>query len=250
MSKIVATIYTTAFLGDKEKAKRFFCTLDKINFIPEKIGLFEPLKTEYSLEKAIEMWTLEEDGCYVEGLGNTGKSGGMIGKVKDPNFRFDIHWWKSPKKVYLNTIDFYLPLKTYKKYKESVEYLFKETIEISDAVYAYMTHIDAERRQHVTGTLETRLPGIFYCNYFGTPYVEFFGEEKILSYPWVKINQNLEGGILTYLAEYPDKEILKTEELEISAKTHIGKDSFGDIKRFLDNPNEIQIRNVPTLISC
>ncbi|PGL67101.1 hypothetical protein [Bacillus sp. AFS055030] len=245
MSKITAVIYTTELIGESEIAQKFLKILEKNQLSPQKIGLFEPLKLDYTLEKAIELWTQGRDGCYVEGYGNTGKAGGLMGKSKTPQIGFNMNWWSSPVKVFVNYIDIYFSIKTFNKYKENIENIFREIIILVNGIYGYITHIYPEDRQHVTGTIQTRLPGIFWCNYFGEKYIDFFGKEKIISYPWFHIESLENEGIITYLAKEPDKDLLNSDELEMKAKIHLGIDAFGDIDAYQDNPEKIQKKNVP-----
>jgi ribosomal protein S17E len=245
MSNMTAIIYTINPIGERNMARKFLKILEKNQLSPQKIGLFEPLKLDYTFEKAVEMWTQEDDGCYVEGIGNTGKAGGLMGKSKNPLIRFNMNWWRSPIKVYVNYIDLYFPIKTFRKNKENIENTFRETIILVNGIYGYITHKIPEERQHVTGTIETRMPGVFWCNYFGEKYIEFFGEEKIVSFPWFNIEYLENEGIISYLANEPDKDLIKSDDLEMQAKVHLGINSFGDIDAYKANPEEIQIKNVP-----
>lgn len=100
MPNITTILYTQKNINEIVLVRNFFKILDKAGLKPEKIGPFEPLKEVYSLDRAVEMWNTEEPGCYEDGLGMVGKAGGMIGKVRKPNFRFmrdrftiDINQW-------------------------------------------------------------------------------------------------------------------------------------------------------------
>ncbi|MEK5389035.1 hypothetical protein NSQ59_01445 [Margalitia sp. FSL K6-0131] len=247
MSNMTAIIYTIDPIGEKDVAQEFLKILEKNQLAPQKIGLYEPLKIDYSFEQAVAMWTQEEDGCYVEGIGKSGKAGGLLGKSKNPLISFNMNWWRSTRKVYVNYIDLYFPIKTFKVYKENIENIFRETIILINGIYGYITHSIPEERQHVTGTIESRIPGIFWCNYFGKKYIDFFGKERITSFSWFKIETLENGGIISYLAKEPNKELIKSDDLEMQAKIHLGINSFGDIDAFKANPEEIQIKNVPKL---
>jgi hypothetical protein len=227
MPRIVATIFTTEHLGKKNTAETFFLILQKNHLALQKIGLFEPLKIEYSIEKAIEFCVIEENGCYIEGKGYTGKSGGIIGKGKDPTFQVNLHWWNSPVKVYTNYIDFYFPLKTFKKYQKEIETVFQETVSLLNGIYGYITHEIPENRQHITGTIETRIPGVFWCNYFSEKYIQLIGGEKLFSFPWYQVEFLGNGGILAYLSADPESELVLSDELEVRAKSHLGPRFFG-----------------------
>lgn len=247
MPNIITKIYTQESINDIEIAKEFFKTLDKAGLKPEKIGLFEPLKEIYSFDRAAEMWNTEEPGCYEGDVGMVGKAGGMIGKVKEPNFRFDMQWWRHPSKKSINNICFYMSQKYFTKKQGVLIDLFKYSIVLFDAFYGYISHELPQERQHVTGSIETRMPGVFWCNFFGNKYVDFFGKKRLLSFPWYKTDAIDNLGIICFLSESPHKELLVSDEIERRAQIHLGIDSFGDLEEYVNNPTKIQYRNVPSL---
>jgi len=191
------------------------------------------------------MWTYTEErqginkakGCY----------GSVIGKINKSSFLFSVDWWDYRIKKRLSTIQFYISIKLYKKFKKEIDLLFRELILLVDGIYGYITDKGAQARQHVVGTLETRLPGVFWCNYFGKLYVDFFTEEKVLSYNWLSTEKLSNVGIITYLSDEPYGDILLNENLENSAKEHLGSDSFGDVKEEKDDIFYTQIKNVPKI---
>ena len=238
MTSMHGIIFARKFIGTKELAEQFFAILKEANMEPDKIGLYEPIKENYSMEKASDMWTLCE---------NSRNSGGMMGKKKKPNLLFDIGWARGPK-ARPNDITFFLNPEIFIQNKGVMEFVFRETFILFDGLYGYITHNWPQRRQHVTGGIDTRMPGVFLCNYFGPLYVDFFGREKILSGPWVKTEELDSGTIVTYLADEPDKEILESDFLEKRAKEHLGVESFGDPEEAKKNIDELQLRKVPAIV--
>lgn len=245
MKYVEMAIYTTKSIRDTETVHKYLRALEQHGFYLERIGLSEPTRQPYSLENAINMWTHEEDGCYVEGIGMVGKAGGMIGKSSKPRFFVQTLWWDCPNEVNLNWVSFNITDSLINKRLPDIIALFKGAINILKADYGFIGHEDTVYRQHVTGTLESRLPGVFWYNYFGPQYVEFFTEEKITSFPWSNI-EKLHGGLITSLSENP-KELLDDDKYEIAAKEHLGTDSFGDIEEYLKDPWAVQQRQVPKL---
>ncbi|MDA8236194.1 MAG: hypothetical protein M0Z31_15630 [Clostridia bacterium] len=241
MSYIIGAIYATKYIGTRKMAQRFFEILKEANMEPDKIGLYEPVKKLYTIEKAIDMWVFgDEPGPEA--------AGGMLGVRKQPpNYTFDIGWARGPLAV-PNDVTFFFSPKVFAKHRNIIEHIFKETYHLFDGFYGYITHNRPESRQHVTGSIKTRIPGLFWCNYFSPLYVDFFGREKILSGPWVKTEELDSGTIVTYLAGEPDKEILESDFFEKRAKEHLGIESFGDPEEGEKNPDEIQIRKVPAIV--
>lgn len=101
-------------------------------------------------------------------------------------------------------------------------------------------------RQHVKGTIETRLPGVFWCNFYGKVYVDFFGKERLESFPWTEVEELENETIDTFLTTDP-KLLKKSDELEVKAKEYLGTEFFGDLDLYEKNPFETQIRKVPKL---
>ena len=252
MAKIIATIYTTKYIGSQEIAHAFFEILKEANLLPDKIGLYEPIKTGFTLDKAVEFWTLQEDGCYEEGKGYVGKYGSMMGKKTKPSFLFTMTWFLCPKDN-LNYITFFVSPTVYKKHMESIEKVFNETFVLVEGIYGNITHEDPKERQHVAGSLETRMPGIFWCNYFGKKYIDFFGENQIRSAPWYKVEKIEDKVSIGYLDESPmSQPILENDIIANKIKVHLGLDSFGDLEEEKRNEargnyDVYQVKNVPKL---
>jgi hypothetical protein len=232
------TIYTNSHIGKREYAKKFFETLEQYDILPDKIGMHEPLKEEYTLERAIELWEI-----------TTGKEldfrlGMMIGKKNEPNVRFDVEW-SIGKRARVNHIDIWFTLKSFKQYRNEIEQLFINLLSVFNSFYGYITDFGYKDRQHVTGTIQTRMSGVFWCNFFGKLYIDFFGKDKLLNAPWKEI-KTIQGGLLTYLTDEPNsKELRQSTNLEDNVKDYLGKIFFGDRAEFLKNPAVKQIRNVP-----
>src|SRR5438067_1943727 len=49
--------------------------------------------------------------------------------------------------------------------------------------YGYLAHVKQQKRQSHVLTPAERLPGIYWANFFGRPYIEFFGRDKLLGTP-------------------------------------------------------------------
>ena len=246
MSAFSMTIYTLDQIHSNEIGEQFLAILDKNHFTPKKIGTYQPLKQEFSSSKFLSLWTEESEGCYEEGSGMVGKAGGLMATRKTPYFHFQMNWWLHPDKSNLNCISFQFTAKTMHENTEEVLNVFRETTVLLNSIYGYITHNVPLDRQHVTGTLRTRLPGIFWCNYFGELYVDFFGKEIITSYPWHRI-EPLASGILTFLTPEPSLEIVKSDELESHVKKHLGIVAFGDLAEYRANPDILQERKAPDL---
>jgi len=80
-----------------------------------------------------------------------------------------------------------------------------------------------------TGGLDLRegLPGIYWANFFGPLYVEFFGREKFLSAPAYFKEELPDGGFLLLTAPSPlDYGRPEVRALEEALMDHLGRDAF------------------------
>ncbi|PUB10076.1 hypothetical protein [Paenisporosarcina sp. OV554] len=247
MVSMSATIFTRKNIADSEVAEAILNIMSVAGFTPEKIGLFEPLKTTFTKQEFIRMWLDESPGCYDEEVGMTGTAGGMIAKIKKPNFSLYVSWWDCPDKKSFNTLDFYFTKQTFKSHRSDIEKLFKDSLAVTNGFYGYISESNVEDRQHVTGTLKTRLPGIFWCNYFGESFLNFFGKEKIQKYPWWKVEKGHNNGQYLYLTESPLDELLRDASYERKAKKYLGETSFGDEDQYRKKPDIIQVKSVPPM---
>jgi hypothetical protein len=232
-------LYFESFIGKMEAAELFFKLLDEYGLLPEKIGLYEPIRDHYSLNLALEYWTKIEKG-------NGREVGGMMGKRKKPEFSFLMEWNRGEKYIRPNFIFISIPKNAFKRDKETYLYLFKTLLQSLNRVYGYISIETVENRQFVPGTLETRLPGMFWVNYFGQVYVDFFGKEKFNSGPWYHTEELNNDSLVVMLSKDPD-ELEQDESNEKKAKLHLGIDSFGNREHYLSNIFETQIKNVPKL---
>jgi hypothetical protein len=240
MSSITISFEFNSFIGKNENAAYFFRMLEREGLLPDKIGLFEPLRETFTKDKAISMWTKGEKG-------NGRIIGGMMGKKKNPSYSFIMEWNRGERFIRPNWLTLFVPVKVFCKHQQIFCRIFTDIIQEFDGLYGYISIEEAEKRQIVPGNIETRLPGVFWCNYFSKTYVEFFGKEKLVNGPWIKSEFLPNGGILMFLTELPVEELLVDEGYEKRAKAFLGEESFGDMDYYLKNLREVQVKKVPKL---
>ncbi|WP_431153515.1 hypothetical protein [Bacillus cereus] len=66
--------------------------------------------------------------------------------------------------------------KLFTKYKQEIVTVFEQLLIRINSIYGYMSDEKIIDRQHITGTIENRIPAY---NYFGELLVYFIGEEKL-----------------------------------------------------------------------
>lgn len=94
-----------------------------------------------------------------------------------------------------------------------------------DVAYACLDTWPEYFRQHVPGTINDRLPGIFWLNWLSGGYVEAIGEDVVLSLPWFKTARP-SGGLACWLYEslgdVPDDRAERVVQFE----TALGRGKF------------------------
>ncbi|MCY9591346.1 hypothetical protein [Paenibacillus chitinolyticus] len=187
MKEISLTLFTYQVFNKQNIAKSVFDSLSENGFLFTKMGVTEPLKVRYSREEAISLWCSETEGCYdIELEKMVGKAGNFMAKGPKSLF-MGSQWWHCPNKKKLNYIYLTFSVDVLDSKKQEVLYLFKEFIVLFEALYGEITHSDALKRQHVTGTPDLRLPGVFWCNYYSNEYLALMNcREQVESFEWWK----------------------------------------------------------------
>ncbi|EJR56919.1 hypothetical protein IIM_00327 [Bacillus cereus VD107] len=218
---IIFDIYTKEDISLYEYASFFFETIGKIGLEFTKIAHYEPINKVFETEKAIEMWMHEEPGCYDDELdAMVGTAGGMLGRGS--GFWYSVAWWKDPRGKSINYLTISFAKKSFTKYKQEILTVFEELLVRFNAIYGCISDEKIIDRQHITGTIKNRIPGIFAYNYFGKLFVEVIGEGKLQSLSWsnsVPLNE----GLLTVLNDKKEEEFLL---LEKQMKEQIGLNLF------------------------
>lgn len=218
---ILITIYSNKHIGSEKNANSFFDIMFDNGLEIEKIGLFEPVKQPFEIEDAIKMWTKQEPGVYdFETNKMIGKAGGMLGKGK--GFWFSTDWWLDPNELIMNHLTLVLNKKLFNQIKKDNLTLFEDLVYSFEAIYGYVTEEEAEERQHTTGKLTERIPGVFWLNFFSPVFVDYLNKDNnvLFEFPWENIKNFKKGGVITQLTESPfDKTIV---DLEKKAQEELG----------------------------
>ena len=74
------------------------------------------------------------------------------------------------------------------------------------------------------------LRGVYWANWFGPDYVNYFGAERLESAPCYRRERLADGGFLLLTARSPlDYEVAESKEAERRLRDHLGEDAFFDI---------------------
>lgn len=99
--------------------------------------------------------------------------------------------------------------------------------QITRADYGFIAHRRQEKRQSPILTPAERLPGIYWANLFGRPYIEFFGREKLLATPCYRVCEINDDLILLLAAESLNApELIDSDEIVNKIKSHLNQNAF------------------------
>lgn len=98
---------------------------------------------------------------------------------------------------------------------------------IISADYGFISHIVQERRHSPVLTPAERLPGIYWANFFGRPYIDFFGREKLLATPCHEVREVSQDLIAVIADESPlSPEMLARDEIVTGIKNYLNQNAF------------------------
>jgi hypothetical protein len=111
-----------------------------------------------------------------------------------------------------------------------------DVCDIISADYGFICHTIQERRQSPMLTPAERLPGVYWANFFGRPYIDFFGRDKLLGTPCHAVRQISEDLIVVIADESPvGPEMLERDEIVSSIKKYLDQNAFAG-PNFPDEP--------------
>lgn len=204
--------------------------LEKINnspFVPDIYGVSEPLKFEYNIKDISEVakiW-MHEDVNKKLSKYNQAAGSLMLQTKNEEKGIFDFNWSKIYSNPEFNYASFIVGIDYLSKddnYEEFIK-LCKKIVRKIDPVYGFITNYSLPNSR-APYNLNIRLPEIRWMNFYGKPYVEMFGKEKLLSTPCYKAEVVTEDIIVIQATENLFEDV--PDEVKTNIKMHLGEDAF------------------------
>jgi hypothetical protein len=245
MSDVFFQILSPLPLNRHQDARKLFQLWadNAFHFLPNRWGLYEPLRHHFSLstlEEAIRTWEL----YYLVKRTASPKLSGRISMQYGPH-RDHAIWSISLKKVK----DFAQP--AFCQLLECAACTFSADLgfihKITDAevprgrANGSVSFLDAAYTEKdlylVTHHLRKFLPDIYWVTMFGKPYVELFSRERLLSCPAYRVKELDNGSIVVQLT--PELKDITIEEAAFErarqdARNHLNNDAFFDLTKGMD----------------
>lgn len=213
-NEVSLIIYGFKKLGEEHFAEEFFQMLQDANkaYIPDKIGMSEPIKTPFSLEQAKIMWV--ESERFYSSFGNI--------MLKGKKFRGDIIWQNDNSNIIGLHISRELAIKN--NGTERLTDLAKKLFLWANGAWGYVNH--SSNSMYTPGlSFRTCIGGIPWMALFGPPYVEMFGREVIETAP-CKVEEFAENCFMLLTSDEPMPLTCELQETQARVKKHLGEDAF------------------------
>ncbi len=234
--KIGLNLSVSHDLQSKEIVEKFLLTINKYGdtFIPDVYGYSEPLKLKYKpndISGPANIYMHEEINKKLAMHGQAG--GSLMMKKKSGEIFYHIEWGKSTTKPRFNYFGFSVPIRLLKRQENYIKFvaMCNEFAALFKPIQGQITNSSFPNWGEPV-ELEIRLPEIRWMNYYGKPYIEMFGEEKLMRTPCYKVEKISDGLIAIQATENLFEDI--HDEVKATIKKYLGEDAFvWDNKRAL-----------------
>jgi len=248
-------IYSRATFDTEERAREVVnYLLAQPRFTPNRFGEYEPLRrlTSDQVEQAVSLLVnragQELDPERVHSMVH-------FRRTRHPECSYTVAWSKLPHEAF--SLSWYIVeedfIREQSHLAEWLEFAFG-LLQLHEAWYArfaldieslqknfitwHTQHPRAkdpqkgvERASGVGVKLEHGIPGVYWGNYFGPFYVDWFGRKKFETLPCVEKRWLDTGGIFFTTAPTPfDWDTPAARQLQQAVKEHLGADAFFDIE--------------------
>lgn len=220
--RIKIEVWTERFLGTAELCSDFLDLIDTWadgSLRPDKWNYYEPLRHVYAegaRSAILSRWAHERAPGWV--------ANSLFFRKKKPRIDISLNIWRSSRPA-LNSVHFSLEANRFRDPSEIIN-LVKRLIAWSGGVYATVRHSDQKLWRVAQLTPLTRLQQLEWLTYFGPLYVHMFGEERVQTAGFHRL-ENFRDGCMALSAPTPDDPALtESEILLLQLEEALGADAF------------------------
>lgn len=223
-SSIHVHVWSEHFLGTRAKGEELLAVVETMDgglWLPDRWGHFEPIQSPYgrdSRDAMLHAWTEVRGGRI---------SNDLNFRKRRPRASIYATAWRS-KVPDLNRIWLDLEAKPFEA-QDGVARLMKIVLDLvawSNGVHATVRHSDQALYRIVQKTPLERLQQLDWLTFFGKPYVEMFGEKRLLETPCYRVERALNGFLLLAAARPDDPEMTETDRVLVRLEDYLGSDAF------------------------
>jgi hypothetical protein len=230
---------------DRELATRVIntiCEFDK-DFLPSKYDINDPLTMKFNpqdIGEAVDLWM--NDKNIQECNKNEYASGMLLLKAYEKSKASYMVIWYKKNEIHFNAFFFSANIEFLQKqnnFRKFMDLCIKLII-LLEPVHGKIIN-ESFPGGHEGMALETRLPELQWMNFFGQPYIDLFGREKLLSSPACKIE--LIGDNLIALQTTEDVFSPIPNDIREKIKRYLGENAF-----MWDGKRSIAYKNKENLV--
>lgn len=239
---VILHLWTHQDPADPRIGKRFLDTIGEFGFVPKSFGDEDPPRNNFNMSSNrnfLKVWAEHPGQLGLERLGKLGFQ--ILVHMSDPSKRaslitFALHdeYFASDANV-SKFIDFSDKLYSiFNSFQGNISH--KKDWDLKTVVLAPIKVGDrtVNAEAHMSPQPTKGLPGVFWANYFGPPFVKFYSKSKLEKAPNYQRRELPDGGYLILTSHSPlDYAKPETKRLEQALIEHLGKDSVFD-KRYPD----------------
>lgn len=227
----ITNLHTTKYIGTQVVAETFLDLLLRFGgiYVPETWGTDENAQRvfkEGARQEIVREWTLPTKKRYL-----------FFHRKRPVEIQMFLGIDRFPRAKF-NRFSMYIRDKYFSSQKQIDEFLglATELCSIMRVDYGFIAHALQERRHSPALTPAERLPGVYWANFFGRPYIDFFGREKLLGTPCFKVHQIQSDLILLLTAERPHcAAMLENDNIVDQVKRFLNQNAFAGLN-FPDEP--------------
>ncbi len=231
---VEGSVLTPRFLGRRSTAERFIDLLLRYGgmYVPEVWDVEEPPRRKFKVstsEDIVRAWTETDNNWVLFSRARPARVETSVSILRIARFPFNF--------ASVELADILLTE------QDSVKELLSFCTELcllTEAARCVVAHAKQQRRQQpkviqAGGALE----GIYWANFFGPPYIDFFGRQRLLTAPCLEVREVNENLILLLTAKSPlAPEMLDNDDIVEPIKDHLGRRAFPG-PNYPDEPCEV-----------
>ncbi|NOU74245.1 hypothetical protein GC098_23085 [Paenibacillus sp. LMG 31458] len=198
------------------------------DFIPQYFGKYEPVKMKYdinNLDGVIELFLNESENKERRNASPPHEEGRLLLEKKRGHKVSSTISWKKNNYADFNYLSFSMGV-DWMQDSSNFNRFFELSKQLITTLDLVQGNIQNQSIPYKSDPRDLKLihPRLHWMNFFGPPYIELFGKEKLLSCPCFKMIEISDQVIALQLTEDLFEPI--PEELKTAVKLHLGVDAF------------------------
>lgn len=221
-------VWTERFLGTTGRGHALLGLLRSIDngrWLPDRWNTVEPIRKPFTKDceaEILKCWIADQPS----GSGNVWNDLLFSRKILRALIVVHARRWGTAK---LNSIWMELDAKAFSEAggPDRLKGMLRDLVSWSDAAYGTVYYSGQAHKRIVQMTPMQRLAQVYWLNYFGQPYLEMFGRERVLNAPCYSVEAFDNNGVYLQVAHrFDSPEMTSSDDLLIALEEYLGPDAF------------------------